>query len=187
MNELVVYFYDNVVSIVYKDRVIKQELDSISEGLVVNRTSFMESFVSIIKKEKIKSKLFGDKIYVVKDAYFRSSDLFYLESMFMEMGFIKVIFKNIEELFYEGYTYIGVFQDYVVFYLDKPAIFDLTYFKDLSKLLAYFKSYYQEYVVLFGTNPDIPKISSNLINLYYIDHYQDYITQSLLKVNKCDV
>ena len=187
MEELVVYFYDNVVSIVDKDRVIKQELDSISEGLVVDRTSFMESFVSIIKKEKIKSKLFGDKIYIVEDAYFRSSDLFYLESMFMEMGFIKVIFKSIDELFSEEYTYIGIFKDYVVLYLDKPIVLDLAYFKDYAKLIQHFKDYYQKYVVLFGTNEDIPKISSNLVNVYYIDHYQDFITQSLLKVKKYGV
>ena len=186
MEELVVYFYDNVVSIVDKDRVITQELDSIKKGLVVNRTSFMESFVSIIKNNKIKSKLFGDKICIIQDAYFHSGDLFYLENMFMEMGFIKVIFKNIYELFQKKYTYVGIFKDYIVLYLDKPVFLELTYIKDYSKLVNDFKDYAQKYVVLFGSNQDIPNISQ-LVNVYYIDYYQDYVVKSLLKVKKYGV
>ena len=187
MKELIVYFCDNVVHIVYKGEVISKKLDSIFRGLVVNRTSFMESFLEILKKEKIKSKLFGDKIYVVKDVYLKPSDLFYLESIFADLGFIKVVFLDIKEYFNEDYTYIGIFQDYMVFYLDNPVFIDLEYFKDFPKLIEYFKDYYQKFVLLFGTNKNIPNIHSNLVYIYYIDDFQNYITQSLLKVKKYDV
>ena len=70
MKELVVYFYDDVVNILYHNKVISRKLSSVRQGLVVDRTSFMESFLSILKKEKIKSRLFGDKIYIVQDVYF---------------------------------------------------------------------------------------------------------------------
>ena len=187
LKELIVYFCDNVVHIVYKREVISKKLDSISRGLVVNRTSFMESFLEILKKEKIKSKLFGDKIYIVKDVYLKPSDLFYLESIFADLGFIKVVFLDIKEYFNEDYTYIGIFQDYMVFYLDNSVFIDLKYFKDFPKLIEYFKDYYQKFVLLFGTNKNIPNIHSNLVYIYYIDDFQNYITQSLLKVKKYDV
>ena len=186
LKELMIYFYDDIISIIYNGQVIEKKLDSIYRGLVVNRTDFMESFLGLLKKERIKSKLFGDKIYIVRDAYFNNRDLFYLENLFLELGFIKVIFIDIYELFSEEYTYIGVFKDYMVFYLDKPLVMDLTYFKDIPKLIAYFKEYYQTYVILFGTNHFIPAIKSQLVPIYYVDHYQNYITQSLLKVKKID-
>ena len=187
MKELIVYFYDNVICIVYQNKIIEKKLDSIYQGLVVDRTKFMESFLAILKKEKIKNKLFGDKIYVVRDAYYSVRDLYYLESMFVEMGFIKVVFIDIYELLHKKYTYIGVFSDYIVFYLDKPILLDLTYFKDLPKLIDYFKDYYQKYVVLFGSNINVANVSSDLVNIYYIDQYQDFVAKSLLKVKKYGV
>ena len=186
MKDLIVYFCDNMIQIVYNGKVIEKKLDSIYQGLVIDRTSFMENFLSILKKEKIRSKLFGDKIYVVQDVYFKASDLFFLESIFNDLGFVKVVFVDIKEFFNEEYTYIGIFNHYIVFYLEKPVFLDLFYFKDFSKLIEYFHEYYQPYVLLFGTNENISKIHSNLVNIYYIDQFQSYIAESLLKVKKYD-
>lgn len=187
MKELVVYFCDDTIEIIYNKKVIKKRLESIYQGMVVDRTKFMESFSKILKNAKIRSKLFGDKIYVVKNVYFQPSDLYYLESIFADLGFIKTIFLDIRDYFNEDYDYIGIFKDYIVFYLDKPVLLDLNYFKDLPKLIEFFAVYYHKYVILFGTNENIPYIHSDKIKIYYIDHYQDYITQSLLKVKKYDV
>ena len=186
MKDLVVYFYDDIVTVLYHDKVISKKLDSVKQGLVVDRIGFIENFLSILKKEKIKSKLFGDKIYIVQDVYFNYRDLFFLESMFIDMGFIKVLYLDIRELFREDYTYIGIFQDYMIFYLERPVWIDLYYFKDFPKLIDYFREYYQEYSVLFGSNENISKIKSQLVNIYYIDNAKNYIAQSLLKVKKCD-
>lgn len=166
---------------------ISQKLDSIYQGLVVDRIKFIESFIQILKKEKIKTKLFGDKIYIVKDAYFNGRDQFYLENIFLELGFVQVLFFDIHNLFECDYTYIGVFQDYIVFYLDKPVFLELYYFKDFPKLLSYFREYYQSYVVLFGTNKNILNINNLDFNIYYIDNYKDFIVKSLLKVKKYGV
>ena len=187
MKELIVYFCDNIVSIIYNTRVISQKLDSIYQGLVVDRIKFIESFMQILKKEKIKTKLFGDKIYIVKDAYFNQRDQFYLENIFLELGFVQVLFLDIHKLFDANYTYIGIFQDYIVFYLDKPVFLELYYFKDIPKLLSYFKEYFQSYIVLFGSNKNIPYINNLSFNIYYIDNYKDYIVKSLLKVKKYGV
>lgn len=184
---LVVYFYDDVLNILYNGRIIEKKLNCINQGMVVNRTEFIENFGNILKKEKIRNKLFGDKIYVVKDVYFKESDLFYLESIFTDLGFLKVKFLNILDYFMEEYTYIGVFNNYIVFYLDKPVLLDLIYFKDFPKLIDYFIDYYQNCVILFGSNSNIPNISSNYVNIYYIDNYKNYIINSLLKVKKYDV
>ncbi len=144
----------------------------------------MEDLIYILKKEKIKNKLFGDKIYIVKDAYFMESDLYYLENIFIDLGFIKVVFLDIEDYFMDDYTYVGIFKDYMIFYLNKPVILDLYYFKDFPKLIDYFIDYYKKYVILFGSNNNIPNISSNRIGVYYVDNYQNYIPDSLLKVKK---
>ena len=186
LKNLVVYFYDDIVTVLYHDKVISKKIDSVKQGLVVDRARFIESFLSILKKEKIKSTLFGAKVYLVQDVSFNQRDLFFLESMFADMGFIKVLYFDIRELFMEDYTYIGIFQDYMIFYLDRPVWIDLYYFKDFPKLIDYFCEFYQKYVVLFGSNENIPKIQSQLVNIYYIDNAKNYITQSLLKVKKCD-
>lgn len=187
MKELVIYFCDNIIQIIYNKKVITKELASICRGMVANRTQFMESFLNILKQEKIRSKFFGSKIYIVKDAYFHASDVFYLESIFTDLGFIQVVFLNIYDYFNEDYQYIGIFKDYIVFYLDKPVLLDLNYFKDLPKLIDFFADYYHKYLILFGTNKNIPFIQSNKLKIYYIDHYQNYIAQNLLKVKKYDV
>lgn len=187
MKELIVYFCDNCIHLIYNQKVIVRNLDSLKEGVIVDRTSFMEDFISILKKEKIKSKLFGDKIYVVKDAYFNNRDIYFLDDMFIELGFIKVVYIDIYTFFEEKYSYIGVFQDYVVFYLELPIVLSLKYFNDLSNLIYYFKDYYKEYIVLFGTNSNIPSIHFNSFPVFYIDHYKNFITESLLKVKKYGV
>lgn len=187
MKELIVYFCDNVIRIIYNGKVIDKKLDCVKWGRVVERTKFIDSFLEILKKEKIKSKLFGDKIYLVKDVYLQPSDLFYLESIFTDLGFVKVQFLDIKDYFNNDYTYVGVFQDYIVFYLDKPVVLDLYYFKDLPKLIEYFKNFYGKYVVLFGTNKNVSSVHSNSVNIYYIDDFYDYIVKSLLKVKKYGV
>lgn len=184
LKELIVYFCDNCIHLIYNKKVIIKVLDSINQGLVVDRTSFMDSFLSILKKEKIKSKLFGDKIYVVRDVYYNNRDIYFLDNMFMELGFIKVVYLDIRDFFEADYSYVGVFKDYIVFYLDSPVILSLDYFKDFPKLIEYFKAYYKKYVVLFGSNVNIPLIHSNLVSIYYIDQFQSYIAESLLKVKK---
>ena len=181
---LIVYFCDNCLHLIYNKKVIVKSLDSINQGLVVDRTSFMDSFLSILKKEKIKSKLFGDKIYVVKDVYFNNRDVYFLDNMFMELGFIKVVYLDIRDFFETDYSYIGIFKGYIVFYLDSPIILSLEYFNDFPKLIDYFKDHYKKYIVLFGSNTNIPLIHSNLVSIYYIDQFQSYIAESLLKVKK---
>lgn len=187
LKELIIYFCDNTLYIVHNMKIIEKKMDSIYQGLVVDRTKFIESFMQILKKEKIKTKLFGDKIYIVKDVYFNERDMFYLENIFLELGFVQVLFMDIKDLFLSDYTYIGIFKDYMVFYLDKPVFLDLYYFKDFPKLISYFQEYYESYVVLFGTNENIPEINQSLINIYYIDNYKDFIVKSLLKVKKYGV
>ncbi len=187
MKELVLYFCDDKINILYNGRVITKKLESIKNGLVVDRLNFMESFLDILKKEKIKSKLFGDKIYVVKDVYFNERDMFFLDTMFIELGFIKVIFWDIRKILDNNYTYIGVFKDYMVYYLDNPIVIRLDYFKDILKMIEYFKDYYRDYIVLFGSNDNILNMKSKILSLYYVDNYQNYITDSLLQVKKYGV
>lgn len=74
MKEMTLFFVDDFLNIVYKDRVIQNKLkDIISKGYIVDRSRFVEEFLKIIKKEKIKGKLFGDNINIVYNSYFSSS------------------------------------------------------------------------------------------------------------------
>ena len=187
MKNLIVYFYDQMIAVVYQGKVIQKKFASICDGMIINRELFMEDFLKLVKQEKIRSKLFGDQIDVVKDAYYRASDLYYMESIFSELGFIKVHFLDIYDLFDDTYTYVGVFKNSLIFYLDKPVIVDLNYFKDIPKFITYFKDYYKDSVILFGTHLFIPKIQCDSVNVYYVDDYQNYITKCLLKVKKYGV
>lgn len=181
--ELVVYLSDDTLSLISKKRVIKKTMNSIKQGLIVNAKSFTDDFLAILKNAKIKSKLFGDKIKIVQDAFYNVRDLIYLKNIFSEMGFLRVEFWPIKEAFNKKYTYIGIFKDYMILYLDKALVVDLEYVKDIEKVITYFREYYQDYVVLFGSNDLIPKIHLDKINGYYIDDYKDYITSCLLLRN----
>lgn len=78
MKEMTLFFVDDFLNIVYKDRVIQNKLkDIISKGYIVDRSRFVEEFLKIIKKEKIKGKLFGDNINIVCNSYFSSSYIFF--------------------------------------------------------------------------------------------------------------
>ena len=52
MKEMTLFFVDDFLNIVYKDRVIQNKLkDIISKGYIVDRSRFVEEFLKIIKKE----------------------------------------------------------------------------------------------------------------------------------------
>ena len=69
----------------------------------------------MLKKEKIRNKLFGDNITFVDSGYFSVGDLFFIENIFLDMGFIKVDFLNIRELLPEAKaTYIEINNSYLV-------------------------------------------------------------------------
>lgn len=189
VKDIIVFIVDDKINIIHKDKVIVEKLSGVlSRGYVVNKEKFIETFLKILKKEKIKNKLFGDEITIVKNAYFTAGDLFFLETIFLEIGFIKVHFFDICELLpNEDATYIEINETYIVIYLTKGIYLSLDVFKDIPRIIEYFKNDFKENIILFGKNISIPKIKVNGLFLYYFDNYVDYISQSLLKVKKCDV
>ena len=186
MKEMTLFFVDDFLNIVYKDRVIQNKLkDIISKGYIVDRSRFVEEFLKIIKKEKIKVKLFGDNINIVCNSYFSSSYIFFLETIFLDFGFIHVNFVDIKDLLPESNaTYIEINEEYMVINLDKGVYLDLEYFKDIPQILEYFKAYFKEDVVLFGTNKNIAQIKMKNKFLYHLENSATYINDSLLKVKK---
>ena len=50
LKELIIYFCDNTLYIVHNMKIIEKKMDSIYQGLVVDRTKFIESFMQILKK-----------------------------------------------------------------------------------------------------------------------------------------
>ena len=179
-----IYFYDKEIAIIYQGKIIKEKTDSIEQGLIKNLTVFIEFFTKIMKKHKIKTKILGTSIQIVKDISMQESYLFFLDYIFTELGFTKIKFINIKDLFFDNSTYIAIFKDYILLYLDKPVILDMFYFKDIPQLLTDFKKYFNSKIVLFGSNEIIPKINNKDIPIYYIDDYQNYIINCLLKVKK---
>ncbi len=186
MKELIVYFCDDLINIVYNKEVIVKKFKSLEDGFIKDRSLFMEEFLEMLKTEKIKSKLFGEQIYVVREPYFYNAHIYFLDNLFMDIGFIKVKYLNIKDLFLDYGTYIGIFKNYMIMYLERPIVLDLKYFGKLEDNINYFKDYLQDSVILFGSNELIKDIKSDLVMIYFIDNYQNYITQSLLKVKKYD-
>lgn len=184
MKDIKVYFVDDIINIVYNGKVIRKKLKNIiKKGNVICRESFMEEFMKILKLEKIKSKLFGDKIYVVKNSFYSVRDLYFLETMFLDLGFIKVIFLDIEDLMPDDNATFIEFNDTYLNIIKGPLL-DLDYFKDIPKVLESINL--KKNVYLFGSNKLIPELKINNKNLYYFDNFKDYIENSLLKINKCD-
>ena len=189
LKNIVIYFVDDMLNIVYNNRVININLKNIlNKGIIIHKQKFMEEFISILKREKIKGKLFGDTITIVKNNFYNDRDLFYLESIFTELGFLKVNFLDINELLPDdSATYIEINNSYICIYLDKCVYLDLDLFKDIPKILDYFNDSYHENIILFGLNKNIPNINIKNKYVYYLQNYNNYITESLLKVKKYGV
>lgn len=181
---MIVYIVEDKLICIYKGKLIKVTLKNcIQKGYIINRDLFIQEFIKMTKREKIKSKLFGDNITLVNNGYFEISDLFFLESIFGELGFIKIDYLDIRKLFLlTDAIYIEVNNSYMVVYLEDALYLDLAYFKDIPKTLMLFKEYLNKDIAFFGVNKCIPKLYLKDANVYYIDNYKEYITQSLLKV-----
>lgn len=184
---MIIYIVDNILNIIYKGKVISKTFkDSVSKGYVINRELFIRDFSLILKKEKIKSKLLSDKIIIVNNAFYRNSDLFMLEHIFNELGYVKIQFWDIRELLKKDYNYIEINNTYMVLYLEKAIYLDLDYFKDIPKIIDYFKDYLSKDIIVFGGYKYLLDLVKNR-NFYYFENYKSYITDSLLKVNKTGV
>lgn len=183
---MIVYIVENSFHCVYKNRIISVDLKNcIQKGYIVNKEVFMQEFNKMLKKEKIKTKLFGDNVTFVNAGYFSIGDLFFLESIFNDLGFIKVDFLDIRDLFPDmNVIFVEVNESYIIIYLNDILYLDLTYFKDIPAILKSLKSFFDKDIAFFGLNKSIPNIHIKDVCSYYIENYKDYITQSLLKVKK---
>jgi len=75
----------------------------------------------------------------------------------------------------------------LIIYLDKTIFVDLEFIKDIPVVIKFFSDLFKDDIILFGTNQYIPKIKIPKINIYYLENYNSYINDSLLKVKKYDV
>ncbi len=184
VKDIIVYVWDNKIGIIYKNKLIKKDFESIDNGFIVDKEKFMYEFLNVMKKEKIKGKLLGDKITIVKESFYTFSDVYFLESVFNELGFIKVNFIDIRIFFDREATYIEINKKYMIINLDKGLYLELIYYKDIPKIIEYFKEYIKKDVILYGTYKDIPNIKVRGLNVYFMDNRMTYITDCLLKVKK---
>lgn len=183
---MIIYIVENSFHCVYKNRIISVDLKNcIQKGYIVNKEVFMQEFNKMLKKEKIKTKLFGDNITFVNNGYFSTGDLFFLESIFNDLGFIKVDFLDIRDLFPDmNVIFVEINESYIIIYLKDTLYLDLTYFKDIPVILNSLKTAFDKDIAFFGLNKSIPNIHIKNVYSYYIENYKNYITQSLLKVKK---
>ena len=165
---MIIYLCDDELFIIDKKRIINNKLNSICKGLIVNKEMFINEFLKIVKKEKIKLKLLNNSIKIVNNTYFHSSDLFYIENIFNELGFEKIEFLDIKELLSDDVTYLEINNTYL----------------DIPRILDYFAKILKNKIILFGQNKIIPLIKVNNKEVFYIDNYQKFIPESLLKVEK---
>ena len=195
VKDIIVYIWDNKIGIIYKNsdktanhkvknKLIKKDFESIDNGFIVDKEKFMYEFLNVMKKEKIKGKLLGDKISIVKESFYTFSDVYFLESVFNELGFIKVNFIDIRIFFDREATYIEINKKYMIINLDKGLYLELIYYKDIPKIIEYFKEYIKKDIILYGTYKDIPNIKVRGLNVYFMDNRMTYITDCLLKVKK---
>ena len=68
----------------------------------------------------------------------------------------------------------------MVINLDKGIYLDLDYYKDIPKILDYFKDLIEKDIVLFGVNKKIPEIKLRDRDVYYLQNKEKYIIDSLL-------
>ncbi len=181
---MIIYIVDNKINIIYKNKIISKEFESVQDGYIIHKDKFMSEFLNIQKKEKIRSKLLGDKIDIIKESFYTVSDITFIESIFFDLGFVKVNFRDIKDFFDREATYIEVNKNYLVINLDKGLYLDLNYYKDIPKIIEYFKEFMFRDIIFFGTNKIIANIRIKGFNVYFMDDSVTYITDCLLKVKK---
>lgn len=183
---MILFFVDDRVEIIFKEKVKSYKLDGVLlKGFIIDKNRFIEEFGKVLKKEKIRSKLFGDSIAIVKNLYFNYAYRCFLDSVFGDLGFIKVNYMDIKELMPEmDATFVEINESYMVIGINEGIYLDLDYFKNIPGVFNYFKGMFLKDIVLFGVNKNIPNIKIINKKLYYVDDYAHYITNSLLKVKK---
>ncbi len=182
---MIVYIVDDGLNIIYKGKIIKDNNAGIKKGYIINKEKFSNDFTQTIKKNKIRGKLFGDNIVVVKNSYFRVSDIKFIENIFLELGFIKVSFLDIKEIFpLKEALYVEFNKEYMVINLDEGIYLDLKYFKDVPKVLEILDEFIKGDIVFLGTNRCVNLVKVKNRRVYYFDNAASYVAESLLKVKK---
>ncbi len=181
---MILFIEDNKLFIINKKVVHDYKCKSINKGFIINKDMFINEFLKIIKKEKIKLKMLGNDIKIVKNSYFKEADIYYLENILNELGFLKIEYIDIKDFFKDEATYIEVNNTYMIINLDEGLYLDLDYYKDIPKILNYFNVLLNKNIVFFGLNKNIPFIKVMNKDVFYMDNYQNYIPESLLKVEK---
>lgn len=189
MKEMILYFVDDTLEIVYNNKTFSFKLkDIIYQGQIIDKDLFYVEFNKILKTIKIRSKLFGDKIYVVKEPFYLPSYLFFLNHILEDVGFVKIEYISIKDLFSESDgVNIEINKSYMVIHNEKNIFIDLNIFKDIPKVIDYCLNNEVQNVFLFGKNKDIPLIQVNNIDVYYYENYGNYIIESLTKIKKYGV
>ena len=178
-----IFLSDNEIFIINKQKIINNKLKSISKGYIINKDEFINEFGKLLKKEKIKLKILASNIKIIKNSYFKKADLFYFENIFNELGFGKIEFLDIKELFNKEATYIEINNTYLVIN-DLGLYLDLNYYKDIPRIIEYFADLLNDKIILYGLNKIIPLIKLKNKEVFYVDNYLKFIPDSLLKVNK---
>lgn len=176
---MILYIIDDIVNLIYKKRVIKEKFKSVSKGYITNKEKFMEEFLNLVNKEKIKNKFLGNKIEIIDNSYFKFSDKYLIENIFIELGFIKIVFKNIKDYFNKNRTYIEINNTYMVINLDMGIYLDLEYFK-VEEVIKYFENVVDNDLILFGVNGKIANLDFNSRRVYYLQNKENYIIDCLL-------
>ena len=141
---MILYFVDDYVNIIGLDKVFKKRIEKgIDKGIIKDKKVFGEEFLKVLKKEKIKNKVWRDKIKVVKNSFFNERDLYYIGILFEELGFLGVEYIEIRDLLPDdNRSYIEINNSYMVINIDRETsvMIDFNCFKDIPDILDYFKN-----------------------------------------------
>lgn len=182
---MILYIVEDTLHCVYKGNLISAKFSSLEKGYIIDKDLFILEFNKLLKNKKVKTKIFGEDITFVNNGYFTIGELFFIENIFNELGFIKVEFLDIRELLpVMDVIFVEVNNNYMILYLKDILYVNLNYFKDIPMILNVLKSYFSKDIAFLGLNKCIPKMYIKNVNYYYIENYSTYITQSLLKVKK---
>lgn len=183
MPKITVYLVDNTLELIYQNKLNSYKLTNIiNQGRIIDADKFKEEFTNILKKLKIKSGLFGDKITCIQESFYTHADIFYLNHIFEDLGFIKVEHLDIKNFFLQNYIYVEINQDYAVINLEDAIFINLQLLPDIMPILNILQI--KENIILFGKNKVIPNLQNKDLNIYYLDNYVNFISDTIIKYNQ---
>ncbi|HIS17538.1 MAG TPA: hypothetical protein IAC02_02870 [Candidatus Coprovivens excrementavium] len=157
------------LNLLHHKKITNYKLKSVDNFIIINNDLFIKEFTFIINSEKINNSLLTDNIQIIIDNSYPISYINYLETLFKDLSFNKIIFKNINSILKmnRNKIYVNISPKIIKIYYQQNVYNINIYFNKLEEiLLLYLKELTSiidsDLIIIFGKNKGLKNLASNI-------------------------